>query len=64
MFAIADQTADSIGLAQVATPGTIWAYNNPAIQVLEAVLRATVKDLEWKKGIAARNSRERPREGV
>lgn len=30
----------------------------------EAVLRATVKDLEWKKGIAARNAREEPRDGV
>jgi hypothetical protein len=29
----------------------------------EAVLRATVKDLEWKKGIAERNSREQPRQG-
>lgn len=27
----------------------------------EAVIRATVKDLEWKKGIAAHNSREKPR---
>lgn len=45
MFAIADQTTDSIGLAQVAAPGATWAYNNPAIQVLEAVLRATVGDV-------------------
>lgn len=29
-----------------------------------AVVRATVKDLEWKKGIAARNSREEPSGGV
>jgi hypothetical protein len=28
----------------------------------QAVLSATVKDLEWKKGIAARNSREAARE--
>lgn len=30
----------------------------------EAVLRATVKDMEWKKGIAARTSREKPSGGV
>jgi len=30
----------------------------------EAVLRATVKDLEWKKGISLRDSREEPRGGV
>ncbi len=36
----------------------------PGDELREAVLRATVKDLEWKKGIAARNSREKPREGV
>lgn len=29
-----------------------------------AVIRAIVKDLEWKKGIAARNSREEPSGGV
>jgi len=36
----------------------------PDDELREAVLRATVKDLEWKKGIAARNAREEPREGV
>ena len=30
----------------------------------EAVLRATVKDLEWKKGLADRNGREATREGL
>ena len=34
----------------------------PDLELREAVLRATVKDLEWKRGIAARNSREEPRE--
>ena len=29
----------------------------------EAAVSATVKDLEWKKGIATRNSREKAREG-
>jgi hypothetical protein len=36
----------------------------PDKELRDAVLRATVKDLEWKKGIAERNSRETPREGV
>jgi len=31
-------------------------------ELREAVLRATVKDLEWKKGIATHSSREEPRE--
>jgi hypothetical protein len=35
----------------------------PGEELREAVLRATVKDLEWKKGIAARNAREKPRQG-
>jgi hypothetical protein len=34
----------------------------PDEELREAVLRATVRDLEWKRGIAARNSREEPRE--
>jgi hypothetical protein len=34
----------------------------PDTQLREAVLRATVKDLEWKRGIAARNARQEPRE--
>jgi hypothetical protein len=33
-------------------------------ELREVVLRATVKDLEWKRGIAARNSREEPRESL
>ncbi|WP_370616278.1 serine hydrolase domain-containing protein [Mumia sp. Pv 4-285] len=38
----ADKTAFAIGLAQDAPPGTVWRYNNAAIQTLEAVLsRAT-----------------------
>lgn len=37
-----DKTAFSIDLAQQHDPGTVWAYNNSAIQTLEAVLeRAT-----------------------
>jgi hypothetical protein len=36
----------------------------PDSELREAVLRATIKDLEWKRGIAARNARQRPREGL
>jgi hypothetical protein len=35
----------------------------PDAELREAVLRATVKDLEWKKGLAAQNGRETRREG-
>lgn len=41
-FAEPDKTAYAIGLGQAHEPGTVWVYNNAAIQVLEAVLeRAT-----------------------
>jgi CubicO group peptidase (beta-lactamase class C family) len=33
-----DKTAFAVALGQDAAPGVIWAYNNSAIQVLEAVL--------------------------
>ncbi|KAA1422224.1 beta-lactamase family protein [Mumia zhuanghuii] len=37
-----DKTAFAVGLAQDARPGTVWRYNNSAIQTLEAVVsRAT-----------------------
>jgi hypothetical protein len=32
-------------------------------ELRDAVLRATVADLEWKKGLAARKDRETPRDG-
>lgn len=35
----------------------------PDAELREAVFRATVADLEWKKGIAARNEREKARQG-
>ena len=35
----------------------------PDAELREAVLRATVKDLEWKKGIAKENGLQEPREG-
>jgi CubicO group peptidase (beta-lactamase class C family) len=37
-FKAEDKTAFAIALSQEAPPGEIWAYNNSAIQVLEAVL--------------------------
>jgi predicted nucleic acid-binding Zn ribbon protein len=41
---------------------SVASISDPELR--EIVLRATVKDLEWKRGIAARNSREEPREGL
>jgi hypothetical protein len=35
----------------------------PDTELREAAVKATVADLEWKKGLAARNSRETAREG-
>ncbi|KHL16349.1 CubicO group peptidase (beta-lactamase class C family) [Mumia flava] len=35
-----DKTAFAVGLSQDAAPGTVWHYNNAAIQTLEAVLSA------------------------
>lgn len=34
-----DKTAFAIGLGQDAAPGTVWAYNNSAIQTLSAILK-------------------------
>jgi CubicO group peptidase (beta-lactamase class C family) len=34
-----DMDAFAVGLAQAAPPGTVWAYNNAAIQTLDAVIR-------------------------
>ena len=34
----------------------------PDTQLREAVIRATIRDLEWKRGIAQRNARDKPRE--
>ncbi len=36
----------------------------PDPELREAVLRATVADFEWKKGIAAHNARQEPRESL
>ena len=42
----ADMTRFAVGLGQSAPPGTTWAYNNSAIQTLEAVLQsATGEDV-------------------
>ena len=35
-----DRTAYAVGLGQQFEPGTVWAYNNAAIQTLDAVLHA------------------------
>jgi CubicO group peptidase (beta-lactamase class C family) len=41
-----DRTAFAIGLGQAASPGTVWAYNNSAVQTLDRVLaRATGEDV-------------------
>jgi CubicO group peptidase (beta-lactamase class C family) len=40
LVAAEDRTALAVGLTQDATPGTTWAYNNSAIQTLDAVLAA------------------------
>lgn len=34
----------------------------PDAELREAAVKATVADLEWKKGLAARNAREKPRQ--
>jgi CubicO group peptidase (beta-lactamase class C family) len=34
-----NRTAYAVGLGQAAPPGTVWAYNNAAIQTLDAVIR-------------------------
>lgn len=34
-----DRTAYAVGLEQAEPPGTVWAYNNAAIQTLDAVIR-------------------------
>ena len=37
-----DRTAFGVGLTQDAAPGTVWAYNNSAIQTLDGVLDAVL----------------------
>ena len=36
----ADRTAYAVGLDQQEEPGTVWVYNNAAVQTLDAVLRS------------------------
>jgi CubicO group peptidase (beta-lactamase class C family) len=43
MLSIDDRTAYGIGLDQGDPPGTIWAYNNAAIQTLEQVLERSTR---------------------
>jgi CubicO group peptidase (beta-lactamase class C family) len=46
VFLAYDKSAFAIGLGQQHNPGTVWAYNNSAIQTLERVLnRATGMDV-------------------
>jgi len=41
-----DRTAFAVGLTQVQSPGTVWAYNNSAIQTLQRVVQeATGQDV-------------------
>ena len=44
LIGAADRTAYGIGLGQDEPPGTVWVYNNSAIQTLDAVLDATVDE--------------------
>jgi CubicO group peptidase (beta-lactamase class C family) len=39
LLAAPDRTAFAIGLGQAARPGTVWAYNNSAVQTLDRVLQ-------------------------
>lgn len=39
ILTVEDKTEFAVGLDQEAEPGTVWRYNNAAIQVLSAVLR-------------------------
>lgn len=46
LLAAPDRTAFAIGLGQASPPGTVWAYNNSAIQTLQRVLqKATGQDV-------------------
>ncbi len=46
LLGAADQTAFAVGLEQTSAPGTVWAYNNSAVQTLDAVLeQATSTDV-------------------
>lgn len=45
LIGAADRTAFAVGLTQASPPGTVWAYNNSAIQTLQRVLQgATGQD--------------------
>jgi CubicO group peptidase (beta-lactamase class C family) len=43
LLAARDRTAFAIGLGQAAAPGTVWAYNNSAMQTLERVLEKATR---------------------
>ena len=42
LIGASDKTAFAIGLTQTSAPGTVWAYNNSAIQTLEHVVAGTL----------------------
>ena len=44
LLAARDRTAFAIGLGQAAAPGTVWAYNNSAVQTLDRVLNAATHE--------------------
>jgi CubicO group peptidase (beta-lactamase class C family) len=44
LLAARDRTAFAIGLGQAAAPGTVWAYNNSAVQTLDRVLFAATHE--------------------
>ena len=39
LFSVENRTEFAVGLGQMAKPGTVWVYNNAAIQTLDRVLR-------------------------
>ena len=58
LLAAPDRTAFAIGLGQAAAPGTVWAYNNSAVQTLDRVLaRATGRNVTaFASGACSRRS--------
>ena len=48
-----DRTAFAIGLGQEAAPGTVWAYNNSAVQTLQRVLENATGDARCRLRKAA-----------
>ena len=54
-----DRTAYAVGLEQAARPGTVWAYNNAAIQTLDRVVSnatGTATDVMRRSGSSPRSA--------